>query len=107
MSLETGTRLGPYEISGMLRKGGMGEVYRARDTRLDRTVAVKTLSGELSVQPQFRERSVREAKAISALNHPHICTLYDVGQQDDVSYLVMEYIAGESLSERLKKGRFH
>jgi Tol biopolymer transport system component len=104
MPLETGSRVGPYEISGLLGKGGMGEVYRARDTRLDRTVAIKTLSGELSIQPQFRERFVREAKAISSLNHAHICTLYDVGQHDQISYLVMEYIAGETLSQRLKKG---
>jgi hypothetical protein len=104
MPLENGQRLGPYEISGMLGRGGMGEVYRARDTRLERTVAVKTLNPEMSAHPEFRERFVREARAISALNHANICTLYDVGQTGDLSYLVMEHIAGAALNERLKKG---
>ena len=79
--LVPGTRLGPYEIVAPLGAGGMGEVYRARDTRLDRTVAIKVLSSQLAADPQFRERFDREARAISALDHPHICSLYDVGEQ--------------------------
>ncbi len=102
MSLDNGARVGPYEISGLLGKGGMGSVYRARDTRLERTVALKTLNPELSAEAEFRERFVREARAISSLNHPHICTLYDVGQEDQLSFLVMEYIVGDVLSDRLK-----
>src|SRR5262249_7665046 len=87
-----------------LGAGGMGEVYRARDTRLDRTVAIKILSQHLSDDPEARQRFDREARSISALNHPNICTLYDVGQQDGNSYLVMECLEGESLAERLRKG---
>jgi serine/threonine protein kinase len=97
MTLAAGTRLGPYEIQAALGAGGMGEVYRARDTRLDRTVAIKILPEALAADPQFRERFDREARAISSLNHPHICTLHDVGRQDPstgsgqaVDYLVME-----------------
>src|SRR5438876_11355654 len=82
----------------------MGEVYKARDTRLDRTVAIKVLPEHLSQKPQLRERFEREARAVSSLNHPHICTLYDVGQQDGIDYLVMEYLEGETLAERLSKG---
>ena len=102
--LTAGARLGPYEIQTPLGAGGMGEVYRARDTRLDRTVAVKVLPVHLSDKPEARERFEREAKAISSLNHPNICQLYDVGEQDGVSYLVMEFLEGETLSERLRKG---
>jgi serine/threonine protein kinase len=102
--LQAGARLGPYEILSPLGAGGMGEVYKAMDTRLDRTVAVKILPEILASDPQFRDRFEREAKAIAALTHPHICTLYDVGRQDAVEYLVMEYLEGETLESRLKKG---
>jgi serine/threonine protein kinase len=104
MTLSSSTRLGPYEILAPLGAGGMGEVYRARDTRLDRTVAIKVLPSHLSGNDEFRQRFEREARAVSSLNHPHICTLYDVGHQDGIDYLVMEFIEGESLADRLKKG---
>src|SRR4030095_11313287 len=105
MTLTTGTRLGPYELLSPLGKGGMGEVYRARDTRLDRTVAIKVLLQHLSSNPQRRQRFEREARAVSALSHPHICVLHDVGQQGGIDYLVMEYIEGESLADRLETYR--
>ncbi len=104
MTLVPGTRLGPYEIQTPIGAGGMGEVYRARDTRLERTVAVKVLPSHLSTSPEVRQRFEREAKTISSLSHPHICALYDVGNQDGVEFLVMEYLEGETLSERLAKG---
>jgi Tol biopolymer transport system component len=104
MSLASGTRLGPYEILAPLGAGGMGEVYRARDTRLDRTVAIKILPAQFSADPIRKQRFEREAKTISGLNHPHICTLHDVGSQDGVDYLVMECVEGETLAERLEKG---
>ena len=112
MSLSAGTRVGPYEIQAALGAGGMGEVYRARDTRLDRTVAVKILPDSLAADPQLRERFDREARAVAALNHPHICTLHDIGQQTSGSspaqlplhYLVMELLEGETLAERLARG---
>ena len=104
MPLSPHTRLGPYEIIAALGAGGMGEVYRARDTRLDRTVAIKILPEHISAKPQARERFEREARAVSSLNHPHICTLYDIGHQDGVDYLVMEYLEGETLAQRIKKG---
>jgi serine/threonine protein kinase len=104
MPLVTGSRLGPYEIQSALGAGGMGEVYKARDTRLDRTVAVKILPQVLAADPQFRDRFDREARTISQLDHPHICTLYDVGQQDGASFLVMQYLEGETLEHRPKKG---
>jgi serine/threonine protein kinase len=104
MSLSAGTRLGPYEVLVPLGAGGMGEVYRARDTRLERTVAVKVLPQHLSASAEVRQRFEREAKTISQLSHPHICALYDVGNQDGVEYLVMEYLEGETLAERLVKG---
>src|SRR5262252_6148114 len=104
MALTPGTKLGPYEIQSPLGAGGMGEVYRCRDTRLDRTVAIKILPSHLSDQPEARDRFDREARAISALSHPNICHLYDVGVQDDTSYLVMEYLEGETLADRLRKG---
>jgi serine/threonine protein kinase len=88
MSLSAGTRLGPYEILAPLGAGGMGEVYRARDTRLDRTVAIKILPESLAADPQFRDRFDREARVISQLDHPHICTLYDVGEVHGTAYLV-------------------
>ena len=104
MSLASGTRLGPYEIIAPLGAGGMGEVYRARDTRLDRTVAIKVLPQHLAHTSEARQRFEREARAVSALNHPHICTLHDVGSQDGTDYLIMEYLEGETLSARLEKG---
>ena len=104
MALTSGTRLGPYEIEAPLGAGGMGEVYRARDTRLDRTVAVKILPTHLSDDPEAKQRFEREARVISSLNHPHICVLHDVGSQDGTAYLVMEYVQGESLDARLRKG---
>ena len=104
MPLTSGTKLGPYEIVAPLGAGGMGEVYRARDTRLDRTIAIKVLASHLSSSPELKQRFEREAKAISALNHPHICTLYDVGSQDGTDYLVMEFLEGETLAERLRQG---
>ena len=99
MNLATGARIGPYEVLSPLGAGGMREVYRARDTRLDRTVAVKILARYLSSSPERRQRFDREARAISSLSHPHICALYDVGQQDGIEYLVMEYIEGEFLTQ--------
>jgi serine/threonine protein kinase/dipeptidyl aminopeptidase/acylaminoacyl peptidase len=104
MALASGTRLGPYEIQSPLGAGGMGEVYRARDTRLDRTVAIKVLPHHLSSNSDLRQRFEREARAISSLNHPRICTLHDVGHQDGIDFLVMEYLEGESLADRLRKG---
>jgi len=104
MALTSGTKLGPYEIQSPLGAGGMGEVYRARDVRLDRTVAVKVLASHLSSSPELKQRMEREARAISSLNHPHICHLYDIGSQDGTDYLVMEFLEGETLAERLRKG---
>jgi len=105
MGLTSGTKLGPYEIVSPLGAGGMGEVYRARDTRLDRTVAIKILPAHLSDNPEAKQRFDREARAISSLNHRNICTLYDVGRQDEMDYLVMEFLEGETLASHLAKGR--
>ncbi|MCI0658309.1 MAG: serine/threonine protein kinase, partial [Acidobacteria bacterium] len=104
MPLVPGTRLGPYEIIGPLGAGGMGEVYKAKDTRLDRIVAIKVLPQHLSASPEVRARFEREARAISSLNHPHICTLHDIGNQDGMEYLVLEHLEGETLAARLEKG---
>jgi Tol biopolymer transport system component len=104
MTLTSGAKLGPYEIQSPLGAGGMGEVYRAKDTRLDRTVAIKVLPSHLSSNTDLKQRFEREAKAISSLNHPRICTLHDIGHQDDIDFLVMECLEGESLAERLRKG---
>src|ERR1700721_608220 len=104
MCLASGTKLGPYEIQAPIGAGGMGEVYHARATRLDRVVAIKVLPHPLSSDPDLKQRFDREARAISSLNHPRICTLHDVGHQDEIDFLVMEYLEGESLAERLKKG---
>src|SRR6266478_9019827 len=104
MSLSPGTKLGPYEIQSPLGAGGMGEVYRALDTRLDRAIAIKILPDHLSQNPEAQQRFEREARAISSLNHPNICTLHDVGHQDGTDYLVMEYLEGETLADRLAKG---
>jgi eukaryotic-like serine/threonine-protein kinase len=104
MSLAAGTKLGPYEIAGPIGAGGMGEVYRATDSRLDRQVAVKVLSSHLSSSEEVRQRFEREAKTISQFSHPHICSLYDVGREGETDYLVMELLEGESLADRLGKG---
>ena len=104
MPLTPGSKLGPYEVQSQLGAGGMGEVYRALDTRLDRTVAIKVLAARLSNSPELKQRMEREARAISSLNHPHICQLHDIGSQDGTDYLVMEFLEGETLAERLRKG---
>src|SRR5215469_6078893 len=104
MSLASGTKLGPYQIVAPLGAGGMGEVYRARDTRLERTVALKILPAHFSCDPVRKQRFEREAKIVSNLNHPHICVLHDIGSQDGIDYLVMECVQGETLTERLQKG---
>src|SRR5713226_1802664 len=104
MSLASGTKLGPYEIQSPLGAGGMGEVYRAKDTRLYRSVAVKILPSHLSDNPDAKQPFDREARAISSLNHPNICTLHDVGHQDGVDFLVMEFLEGETLADRVMKG---
>jgi eukaryotic-like serine/threonine-protein kinase len=105
MALTSGTKLGPYEIESPLGAGGMGEVYRARDTRLERTVAIKVLNAQLVANTELRARFEREAKVISQLQHPHICVLHDVGKEGPIDYLVMEFLQGESLAERLRKGQ--
>ena len=104
MPIATGTKLGPYEILGAVGAGGMGEVYRAKDTRLERTVAIKVLPESLKDNPDLQQRLEREARTISSLSHPNICTLYDIGQQEGVSFLVMEYLEGETLEQRLTRG---
>ena len=103
MPLEPGTRLGPYEIVSPIGAGGMGEVHRARDTRLDRTVAIKVLTGALAADAESRDRFEHEARAIAALNDPHICTIHDVGRHGDLDYLVLEYLEGETLGDRLRR----
>src|SRR4029077_14684224 len=104
MLVSAGTRLGPYEIQSPLGAGGMGEGFKARDTRLDRTVAIKILPEALAADAQFRDRFEREARTISQLDDPHICALYDVGVEQGTSYLVMQYLEGETLAARLQKG---
>src|SRR5712692_9794070 len=104
MTLAAGTRLGPYEILSAIGAGGMGEVYKARDTRLNRIVAIKVLPPHLADRSELRERFEREARTVASLNHPHICVLHDIGQQDGIDYLVMEYLEGETLAQRLLKG---
>src|SRR5271170_2664786 len=105
MAIQPGNHLGPYEILSAIGAGGMGEVYRARDTRLDRIVAIKVLPVHLADRPELRERFEREARTIASLNHPHICTLHDVGHQDGTNYLIMEYLEGETLAGRLVRGK--
>ena len=104
MAISPGARIGHYEVVSLLGAGGMGEVYRATDTRLDRTVAVKVLPTDLAADPVFRARFAREAKTIASLDHPHICALYDVGESDGTAFLVMEYLEGETLAARLARG---
>src|SRR6202040_3690131 len=104
MALASGTKLGPYEVVAFIGAGGMGEVYRARDTRLDRTVAIKVLNSTVVSSPELKQRFDSEARIIFWLNHPHICTLHDVGCQDGIDFLVMEFLEGETLAQRLTKG---
>jgi serine/threonine protein kinase len=104
MTIQIGQQLGPYEVVSLVGVGGQGEVYKARDTRLDRMVAIKILPAHLAERPDLRERFEREARAVSSLNHPHICTLFDVGQHEGTGFLVMEYLEGETLEARLAKG---
>ena len=104
MSVTAGTRLGPYEVVAPIGAGGMGQVWRASDARLDRTVAIKVLPGDFARNANLRIRLEREARAISALSHPNICTLYDIGHDNGIDYLVMEYVDGETLAGRLARG---
>src|SRR6185312_3500436 len=101
MSLTAGTKLGPYEILALIGAGGMGEVYRTKDSRLDRVVAIKVLPAQLAANPELRQRLEREGRAISTLHHPHICVLHDIGHHDGIDFLVMEYLEGETLADRL------
>ena len=104
MALSVGEKLGPYEVLSRIGAGGMGEVYKARDTRLDRTVAIKVLPEHIAKREDLRARFEREARAVASLNHPHICTLHDIGIQDGAGYMVMEYLEGETLAARIEKG---
>ena len=104
MALPSGTRLGPYEVLGPIGEGGMGQVYRAKDARLDRVVAVKVLHEDRATDPDRRQRFEREARAVAAFSHPNVCAIFDVGHQGDVTYLVMEYLDGETLAARLERG---
>src|SRR5688572_22544685 len=105
MSLSAGAKIGPYEILSPIGAGGMGEVYKARDTRLDRTVAIKVLPDHIAQREDLRARFEREARAVASLNHPHICTLHDIGTQDGIGgYMVMEYVEGETLAARIERG---
>ena len=99
-----GRKLGPYQVQVLLGSGGMGDVYRARDTRLNRIVAIKVLPRHLLERSDLRQRFEREARAIASLDHPHICALYDIGREDTIDFLVMQYLDGETLSQRLRKG---
>ncbi len=104
MPLQAGTTLGPYQIDAPLGAGGMGEVYKATDTRLDRTVAIKVLPETVANDPDLKQRFEREARTVAPLNHPHICTLYDIGKEGETDFLVMEYLDGQTLAQRLEKG---
>ena len=104
MAIAPGARLGPYEVLSAIGAGGMGEVYKARDTRVDRIVAIKVLPAHLADKLELRERFEREARTIASLNHSHICALHDIGRQDGTDFLVMEYLEGETLATRLLKG---
>jgi serine/threonine protein kinase len=103
VALSAGDRIGPYEILGLVGAGGMGEVYRARDTRLDRIVAIKMLARDLADRPEFGERLEREARVVSSLAHPNICALFDMGEHHGAAFLVMEYLEGETLEARLRR----
>ncbi len=103
MPLASGTTLGPYQIDAPLGAGGMGEVYKATDTRLDRTVAIKVLPEHVAADPDLKQRFEREARTVAALNHPHICTLFDIGREGETDFLVMEYLDGETVAQRLEK----
>jgi serine/threonine protein kinase len=105
MTIASGTELGPYEILSAIGAGGMGEVYKARDTRLNRTVAIKVLPSHFSDNPEMKARFDREAQTIAGLNHPHICVLHDVGHQDSTDCLLMEYLEGQTLAQRLESWR--
>jgi len=105
VTLPPGTRIGAYIITGPLGSGGMGDVYEARDTRLNRTVAIKLLKNEQSGNVEHAQRLEREARLIAGLNHPNICVLYDIGLHDGARYLVMEFLEGHTLAERLRQGR--
>src|SRR5262245_22389887 len=104
MALTVGARLGPYEIQSAIGAGGMGEVYKARDTRLDRLVAIKVLPEHVASDPDLKQRFEREARTLAALSHPHICPVFDVGHQEGIDFLVMEYLEGETLATRLERG---
>ena len=104
MPLQLGSRLGHYDVTALIGEGGIGQVYRATDTRLERTVAIKVLPAHVADDPDLRQRFEREAKTISSLNHPHICTLYDIGREGEIDFLVMEYLDGQTLAQRLEKG---
>jgi len=104
MALSAGAKLGPYEILSPIGAGGMGEVYKARDTRLDRFVAIKVLPEHIAKREDLRQRFEREARAVASLNHPHICVLHDIGSQDGTGYMVMEYLEGETLAARIARG---
>lgn len=104
MALSAGGRIGPYEVLAPIGKGGMGEVYKARDTRLDRLVAIKVLPEHIAEREDLRARFEREARAVASLNHPHICVLHDIGNQDGTIYMVMELIEGETLAARIARG---
>src|SRR4030095_16424262 len=106
MHLSPGTRLGPYEIIALIGVGGMGEVYRARDTRLDRIVAIKMLPQTATVDSKLRQRVEQEARIVAAISHPHICALYDVGREGQIDYFVMEFLEGETLAHRMGGGPF-
>src|SRR5678816_1502348 len=102
--MQPGTRLGRYQIRSAIDAGGTSEVYKAHDTRLDRTVAIRVLPAQVTADPELCERFERRARAVAALNHPHICTLHDVGHQDGIDFLVMEYLEGQTLATRLENG---
>src|SRR5262245_20561757 len=104
MPLTARDKLGPYEIVAPIGAGGMGEVYKARDTRLDRSVAIKVLPEHIAKREDLRARFEREARAVASLNHPHICTLHDIGSQDGTGYMVMEHLEGETLAARIERG---
>ena len=104
MSLNVGSRLGHYDVTALIGEFGMGQVYQATDTRLDRTVAIKVLPEHVAADPDLKQRFEREARTVAALNHPHICTLYDIGREGEIDFLVMEYLDGETVAQRLEKG---